>query len=841
MDTTDIVAGMRGLIVAALFCSILSGCTSGGGGNSTSNNSDPAPENPSFGQALLGPLVNASVEVYSLSGLAGAPVYTTTTTDSAVLDEAGLFTVPAALVDSAEVYLVTISGGLDIDADDDGILDAVPTTNNGTIHGILTPEQILAGNYRVTVLSEVVYQSMRYLLSSTSSKTTIVAEVNRLASVLLSTDIDSDGDIDADDMVAWNPRTDGGAVVGGMAAYTAITASIHNNEDVALAALSLADTENGAVATPGTSFDVAVSPNNIAYVADGASGLQIVDVSDPAAPFIIGSLATIEARTVAINADGSTVVVADDAGGVVVVNVSAPSAPTVLSTLPAVQPAEDVTIVGNLAYVAVGEQVADGTLTIVDLTNPAAPVVVGSVIVPGWVNGVEVSGGYAYVSGYFEGVYIVDVSNPANPAIVSSIPSMGEANDVVVDGSYLYVADGIYAITTYDITNPLTPIQVAVYGAPNEYTRVVKHGNLLFVRDAIAGIEVIDVSDPATPTSAGVIARAQTADGIAISNGRLYVADWSGGLLIFSAVAPGLPPMLGSTWQLPNVPWAASFFDNITLVGNHLYCTASFNGFQVYDVSDLSNPTLVSTLDFGGIDEGLYIVGSTAYLTNYSNGLRIVDITNQAAPVSVNNFPLPKAQKVIVAGDYAYITQGGTNLIKILNISDPLNIVDVGDFSGKVRDWKVSGSYLYVAESFADRLAVYDISNPASPVLSAIYPTPNSPFSLDIVNSVLYLAVLDNGLHIIDISDPLNMSLISSATATANLSDIVVVNGIAYASARLDGVFIYDVVSPTTPVLSNIISTRESANEVLVSNGAIFISDGIYGLQISAHPQLVLP
>ncbi|MDP6796866.1 MAG: hypothetical protein QGG33_03490, partial [Candidatus Krumholzibacteria bacterium] len=47
----------------------------------------------------------------------------------------------------------------------------------------------------------------------------------------------------------------------------------------------------GSVDTPGTARSVAVS-GNYAYVADGYSGLQIVDVSDPAAPLIIGSVDT---------------------------------------------------------------------------------------------------------------------------------------------------------------------------------------------------------------------------------------------------------------------------------------------------------------------------------------------------------------------------------------------------------------------------------------------------------------------------------------------------------------------------------------------------------------------
>ena len=81
----------------------------------------------------------------------------------------------------------------------------------------------------------------------------------------------------------------------------------------------------------------------LAYVADGSSGLQIVDISNPAAPFIRG----------AVDTPGD---------------------------------ASDVIVAGALAYIA------DGTsgLQIIDVSNPAAPKLVRSVATPGTARGVDV-------------------------------------------------------------------------------------------------------------------------------------------------------------------------------------------------------------------------------------------------------------------------------------------------------------------------------------------------------------------------------------------------------------------------------------------------------------------
>jgi hypothetical protein len=67
------------------------------------------------------------------------------------------------------------------------------------------------------------------------------------------------------------------------------------------------------VDTPGNAHDVAVS-GSYAYVADGSPGLEVVDVSDPAAPRIAGSVDTSGwAWGVAIS--GSCAYVADASSG----------------------------------------------------------------------------------------------------------------------------------------------------------------------------------------------------------------------------------------------------------------------------------------------------------------------------------------------------------------------------------------------------------------------------------------------------------------------------------------------------------------------------------------------
>ena len=149
----------------------------------------------------------------------------------------------------------------------------------------------------------------------------------------------------------------------------------------------------GSYDTPGEPWGVALA-GSYAYVADGFAGLRVIDVSNPAAPFEVGFVDTVEAFGVAVA--GAYAYVADTTAG----------------------------------------------LRVVDVSNPAAPVEVGFYDTPGWAYGVAVAGSYAYVGDGGAGLRVVDVSNPALPFEVGSYDTPGFAYGVAVAGSYAYVGDG---------------------------------------------------------------------------------------------------------------------------------------------------------------------------------------------------------------------------------------------------------------------------------------------------------------------------------------------------------------------------------------------------------------
>ncbi len=165
----------------------------------------------------------------------------------------------------------------------------------------------------------------------------------------------------------------------------------------------------------GTPNDVFVQGNDI-YVADGDSGLRIIDIHNPDSMYEVG-----------------------------------------FCYLPGY--AKDVYVNGRYAYIAA----SDAGLVIVDIASPKNPIVVGSYDTPGTAEGVFVSGNYAYVADGDSGLRIIDISNPSSPSEIGYYDTPGYAYKVSVYGDYAYVADGPGGIREISVSNPNSPNETNHY------------------------------------------------------------------------------------------------------------------------------------------------------------------------------------------------------------------------------------------------------------------------------------------------------------------------------------------------------------------------------------------
>jgi hypothetical protein len=169
------------------------------------------------------------------------------------------------------------------------------------------------------------------------------------------------------------------------------------------------------------------------YVPGYQDGLQIIDASDPAAPREVGLLVTEDGAS-DVDVVGNTAYVVADEGGLRVIDVANPSAPRELG---AVDTPGDwtswVDVSGTHAYVT-----AAGSLIAIDVSDPAAPQVVAEQAYD-YPEAVDIVGTRAYVVTFWGGFHVIDVSEPSAPREVATVDTPPRGIGVDVVGGYAYV------------------------------------------------------------------------------------------------------------------------------------------------------------------------------------------------------------------------------------------------------------------------------------------------------------------------------------------------------------------------------------------------------------------
>lgn len=276
--------------------------------------------------------------------------------------------------------------------------------------------------------------------------------------------------------------------------------------------------------------------------------LQIVDVSNPLAPTLVGSGLPINGP--ANNAQGVAVgghyaYVTDPRGTLDIFDVSNPSAPTAVGTLNTGGHPVPVAVAGRYAYTYVISDTGNCELHIYDVSDPSSPIRVGRALTDGRGysgSSLSVDGRYVYVvnpvvSGS-DTLQIFDVSNPSAPISVVSVSTGTNSSSqaVAISGRYAYVINArTNSMMVFDVRNPAAPALVGSTPTAAYPLSVVVAGRYAYVATLNGqSLQVFDISNPAVPAAAGS-ANGPGGYNYGVVSGRYgYVAQWgSGSLQVF--------------------------------------------------------------------------------------------------------------------------------------------------------------------------------------------------------------------------------------------------------------------------------------------------------------------
>jgi hypothetical protein len=419
----------------------------------------------------------------------------------------------------------------------------------------------------------------------------------------------------------------------------------------------------GSIATPGNAQAVVLAAHH-AFIADD-SGLQVVDITDPTTPAIIGSVC-VDAHNVLVEGDRAYVV---GHGGLHIVDISSPASPTILGSIVAERMTDGVTVAGDYAYVGGW---ADNTccppgagadlLRIANISNPAAPTMLGSLDTPGGAaHHVAVVGKTCLVPDGESGLQVVDISIPTLPTIVGNVATATAARDVAAKDPYAYVtADGLHVV---DISTPCAPRIVGSVATAGGAVDVA--GDLACVVGHESLLEVVDISNPTTPMIIGTasVGEFHTCTDVVMFGDYAYVSSWrpgprapdSGYLFVIDLSTPSSPYVMGGSR-------VGSPAHGVAVAGEYAYVTEGSDELLVLDASNLASPEIIGSIHVPGSPEDVTVAGDYAYVTTGAAGLQVVDISDPGFPLFAGCAPVRSEWSafngVAVAGHYAYVTDG---------------------------------------------------------------------------------------------------------------------------------------------------------------------------------------
>jgi hypothetical protein len=352
---------------------------------------------------------------------------------------------------------------------------------------------------------------------------------------------------------------------------------------------------------------------------------------------------------------------------------------------------------------------------------------------------------------------VVDVSNPSAPKSVRryTTQDVEETHRIHVSGNYAFLSAYADGLLVMNVSNPSNPTRAALYQIPISSRGLAISGNHVYLADGTKGVKVVNLSNPAFPSPTGLwktTPKTGASHDIAISGQYAYVADYSG-LRVLNISDPTSPVHVASLTQ-PGQSYG--WFSRIHLSGNHAYLIdSSFGKLWIVNIADPAAPVVVSS--FGGDAVRLtnvYAVGNQCYVVG-EGGLWVLNVSNPAQPTQVGRIARGTYSGVHAAGNYvytvAYAEGAGNSEFRVLDVSNPANPVVRGTFS--VDQYSsllyVFGNSAYLSNGLYGGLLVLDVSNPTNPIQVGGYDTVGATSDARVAGDYIYLADSDNGLVIV--------------------------------------------------------------------------------------------
>lgn len=530
---------------------------------------------------------------------------------------------------------------------------------------------------------------------------------------------------------------------------------------------------------------------NLAYVTMGEEGFAIIDTGvNKTAPVILNTYDTPGfARGLWITST-KIVYIADGESGILILNVFDPNNITLLGSYNTDGNARSVIragddLLGDLLYVADGEK---GLLVLkVESTNTLSRLSAYDTANAEDVFFSNKQPNYLYLADGSAGLKVFFIKDPADLSIYRSMGPLVYAQSVMYYGGEIYIADGLGGLRVISCSDTGC-IENGFFDTPGSASELAWAEKIVFIADT-SGMRAIDANTPSAPFEVTTASRESLAvpGKLAAVGSTVYIADPWQGLRILDATNPAAPTLTG-TYDSPGTAY------DVAVTGSLAYLADGTGGLRLLDISEPTNPTEVNSFapvpfaDFRAV----VVDGEVAFVANGVLGISAIIFDDD--PFQTQQYILADpedASDIALAGEYAYVADGTHGLVIIDRV--PLgDMYQVGhvDTPGRALAVAVRGSYAYVADETAG-LRIIDISDPASPVETGYLDTPGSAIDVYVDGILAYVADADGGLHVINITNPAAPTSLSVFATPGSASGVAASDSGLYVADLSGGLLIF--------------------------------------------------
>lgn len=242
--------------------------------------------------------------------------------------------------------------------------------------------------------------------------------------------------------------------------------------------------------------------------------------------------------------DGEQLLIAAGASGVGLIDISNPAMPAEIVWITPSTTARVMALSDDRLYLSSRYE-----LVIIDVSNPQAPQELGLFDVPsGYRLGrFDVADGFivAIATDNFvqhPELWTIDARQPALPLLMATTAQDFDGlSDVKVSGSNAFVSGGRWGMKVFELEHPNAPILIATGREPDEYLDyldVEVDGKRVFVSSRNRAFQIFDVSNPDNPVHKGTQFPGLDGTSLSISDGRACLLLESSQLVVLDVASP---------------------------------------------------------------------------------------------------------------------------------------------------------------------------------------------------------------------------------------------------------------------------------------------------------------